>query len=1270
MAVYYVLKSTGHHTWTVPAGRTAVAAQVWGGGSGGSNLALGSGGGGAFSYGAFSPLAPGTVVNYYVGVGGGPSTGTNSGGGDSFFGGPGTDHTGFSTGLVAAHGANHGYTGSKWAPNVVGGYTAGGIGSVKHAGGGTGNASLGGAGGGGAGGPSAAGSYGGAGGPSSACGGGGAGNGGGVGGTSPGAGAGGTGGGTGAGTGGGSGHHAGYDATAGTGAGGGGSYRTGTGATGGNGANGTDGWGGAYGSGGGGGGCNTAGAALGGLFGGGGGSDGQGAQGGIIVKTIVADSLAAATGSFALAGENVALTVQRALPAATGHFTLTGEPITFNADVSLRPPWLFTVTFGGSPNPPPLPVSGGGGGEGAADVLSAGYAGCNVFGQAVALNKNLGLTAAGGAFALGGEAAQLNLGHAFAVSEGAFSLTGEAVALADTAAKVLIASRGSFALTGEPVGTHWGPKFSAAYGAFALTGEAATLSARGLFIEPATTGHDVLTGMPVALNVGRNFAVSAGSFAMAGSALAFSAHDPITIAGSPVTTGTVGSTANFTVTAANGVPPYRYSLAAGTLADGQSLNAATGAVTGTLTTIETKTGIIIQATDALGVVAKLPAYQIKVSSPNQPPIIVGVTYPIGAMTQAGFGGVRLSSQPGAFSGKGGLGLLASGITAASWTIAQTGGTAEHWKIGTRALSTTPLALTEGTGATTPTPTSTGTAAKLNGGPYTFAVTCVSSLGVTGAAAITIDAVANAASFGDTDALSLAMVGGSAATFQTAGGNALLYSVGANRTTARNIVSMVFASPGVTVAHADPARPGLIGAMELLSSTAWLNFNGIVMSDANANVTAGLSAAWWLSSVTNCTFTNCGASYSAAQTEPAGLAAIRFDGASNLTFTAFSAIGCDGAFTTSGEGGGVSNVTFNGLLCDQFYNNAVFAGSPCSGITINDLVVMRPVRSKLVPGDHIDSFQCSNPPNNDIVQPTINRAFVFGNGDGLMQGLPFTGGGSGWQVNGLIQVMKAGNGSTWQSMDTTPRSTFFKNFTSLLVLAGGASGANFTGGIASGVLTVSTPPVASGPNAFGTIIAGYNIAFQSNGVLNGGQAIAAFGTGGTTGTGGVGTYSITGAPNITGGTALVCTEDGSFNTPPEIYFRPSDAAGNWIGSAGSFALSSGFTYGTVYGVNTAGHNAAVPSLVSVAASVIQGNGSTTVGGLDCFTVHDPRGALEAYTPAQWLAMTPKQIVNIVVANLLPKSGGPLDAGSGNAYGAVTFGGLANDGSGKAYGWWLP
>ena len=64
-----------------------------------------------------------------------------------------------------------------------------------------------------------------------------------------------------------------------------------------------------------------------------------------------------------------------------------------------------------------------------------------------------------------------------------------------------------------------------------------------------------------------------------------------------------------------------------------------------------------------------------------------------------------------------------------------------------------------------------------------------------------------------------------------------------------------------------------------------------------------------------------------------------------------------------------------------------------------------------------------------------------------------------------------------------------------------------------------------------------------------------------------------------------TEDGSFNTPPAIYFRPSDVSADWVGTAGSFALSSGFTYGTVYGITNAGATGPVPALVSVVVSPV-------------------------------------------------------------------------------------
>ena len=192
------------------------------------------------------------------------------------------------------------------------------------------------------------------------------------------------------------------------------------------------------------------------------------------------------------------------------------------------------------------------------------------------------------------------------------------MALADVLSHALIASRGSFALTGENAGTDWGPKFAAAYGSFALTGEDATLSARGTFIEQAGVGHDVLTGMPVALTVGRKFAVADGSFVLSRQSGwpggARSDQDHRQVRRSPA--------------ARRGRPPisrhhgrreagwrcYRYAIFAGALPPGQSLNASTGAVTGTLTTAGTYSSIVIVASDAIGATANLAAYSITVSA--------------------------------------------------------------------------------------------------------------------------------------------------------------------------------------------------------------------------------------------------------------------------------------------------------------------------------------------------------------------------------------------------------------------------------------------------------------------------------------------------------------------------------------------------------------------------------------------------------------------------------------------------------------------------------
>lgn len=90
---------------------------------------------------------------------------------------------------------------------------------------------------------------------------------------------------------------------------------------------------------------------------------------------------------------------------------------------------------------------------------------------------------------------------------------------------------------------------------------------------------------------------------------------PVAIAGTPVTTATKDSPyTGFSASASHGTTPYVYSLHAGTLPTGITLNASTGAVAGTPTVVQTKTGIVIRATDAYGSFADLAAFQIVVSA--------------------------------------------------------------------------------------------------------------------------------------------------------------------------------------------------------------------------------------------------------------------------------------------------------------------------------------------------------------------------------------------------------------------------------------------------------------------------------------------------------------------------------------------------------------------------------------------------------------------------------------------------------------------------------
>jgi len=111
----------------------------------------------------------------------------------------------------------------------------------------------------------------------------------------------------------------------------------------------------------------------------------------------------------------------------------------------------------------------------------------------------------------------------------------------------------------------------------------------------------------------------------------------LTILGEPATTGQVDVAYSFTPVISGGTEPYVVTLAAGTLPDGLSLNASTGAITGTCTTEQTKSGIIIRVTDAEGRVSDLDAFDITVAAASAATIPATQTIAFGALTPTGYG---------------------------------------------------------------------------------------------------------------------------------------------------------------------------------------------------------------------------------------------------------------------------------------------------------------------------------------------------------------------------------------------------------------------------------------------------------------------------------------------------------------------------------------------------------------------------------------------------------------------------------------------------------
>lgn len=79
---------------------------------------------------------------------------------------------------------------------------------------------------------------------------------------------------------------------------------------------------------------------------------------------------------------------------------------------------------------------------------------------------------------------------------------------------------------------------------------------------------------------------------------------------------------------ANPVGATRYELVAGTLPQGLSLNASTGAITGTPTVVGTSAGLVVRLTDATGDVVQTPAFSIAITNRLPLTIATAASYPV------------------------------------------------------------------------------------------------------------------------------------------------------------------------------------------------------------------------------------------------------------------------------------------------------------------------------------------------------------------------------------------------------------------------------------------------------------------------------------------------------------------------------------------------------------------------------------------------------------------------------------------------------------------
>ncbi|MGH3581994.1 MAG: beta strand repeat-containing protein, partial [Mycobacterium sp.] len=172
----------------------------------------------------------------------------------------------------------------------------------------------------------------------------------------------------------------------------------------------------------------------------------------------------------------------------------------------------------------------------------------------------------------------------------------------------------------------------------------------------ATTG--VISGTPTTVGT-RNFTIRAtdGNATFGSQAYTVTINAAIVVNPATLVNGAVGTPYSRTITATGGSGSYTFSVSAGTLPAGLALNASSGVISGTPTTVAAST-FTIRATDTLGAIGSR-AYTVTITAP---PIVVNPsTLPGGAVSAAYSQTVSATGGTGSYTFSVSAGSLGAGL---------------------------------------------------------------------------------------------------------------------------------------------------------------------------------------------------------------------------------------------------------------------------------------------------------------------------------------------------------------------------------------------------------------------------------------------------------------------------------------------------------------------------------------------------------------------------------------------------------------------------------